>query len=178
MMRLSLIILFSALTLSIFSLNSLIPGIFAQTANNTASMSGMSGDSGHGGGSSGMSSTPGMQHESGSIKEICSNMDDMPPHYCEPSYSVMSSIMGIKVSKITPLYENVLQVEITNLGNSSSIVDKEIIVIGGGGDLSGGSIIDSGWKNSTVTQLVFEGSGTIYSTPSISVHLFPLTNDN
>lgn len=126
----------------------------------------------------GMSSTSGIQHESGSIKEICSNMDDMPPHYCEPSYSVMSSIIGIKVSKITPLDENTLQVEITNLGNSSSIVDKQIMVIGGGGDLSGGSIIDSGWKNSTVTQLVFEGSGNIYSTPIISVHLFPLTDDN
>jgi hypothetical protein len=64
------------------------------------------------------------------------------------------------------------------LGNSSKIVDKEIIVIGGGGDLSGGSVINSGWKNSTTTHLVLEGSGTIYSTPSISVHLFPLTYNN
>src|SRR5207342_612848 len=113
---------------------------------------------------------------SGSIKQICSNMDDMQPHYCEPSYSVMSSIMGINVNKITPLDENTLQVEITNLGNSSSIMDKEIIVIGGGRDLSGGGIIDSGGKNSTVKHLALEGSGTIYPIPSMSIHLFPLTN--
>jgi len=46
------------------------------------------------------------------------------------------------------------------------------------GDLSGGSVINSGWKNSTTTHLVLEGSGTIYSIPSMSVHLFPITYNN
>ena len=125
----------------------------------------------------GMSDMGGMQSTPGSINEMCGKMEGMPPHYCsEPSYTVMSSFMGIKADKVTPISNNSIQVQLKHFGNESSIINKDIVVVGGGDNLAGSTVIPSGWKNVTTALLSFEGTGSIYSTPSISIHIFPLTN--
>ena len=87
----------------------------------------------------------------------------------------MSSFIGVKIDKVIPLNNKELQVQLKHLGNGSSTVDKNIVIVGGADNLAGSSIVPSGWKNSTKVPLIFEGVGSIYSTPSISMHVFPLT---
>jgi hypothetical protein len=196
MIKITLIILLSSFMLSIFSSGHASFTVLAQTSNNTMNMSGMESmqgmsdmdnmsDMGGMSGSSsgghsmmgGMGDMGGMQSAPGSINEMCGKMEGMPPHYCsEPSYTVMSSFMGIKVDKVTPISNNSVQVQLKHFGNESSIINKDIVVVGGGGDLAGSTIIPSGWKNVTTALLSFEGTGSIYSTPSISIHVYQVTN--
>ena len=84
--------------------------------------------------------------------------------------------MGIKVGKVTTISNNSVQVQLKHYGNESSIIDENIMVVGGGDDLAGSIVIHFGWKNVTVALLTFEGMGSIYSTPSISIHVYPVTN--
>ena len=172
---------------SIFSIDSVTSNISAQTTNGTMNMSAGNNSSnssnsssamqgmGSGGGMQGMQSMDNMQGSRGSIKEMCDKMNDMPTHYCEPSYNIMSSFMGVKIDKITPTNNKELQVQLKYLGNSSTAIDKDIVIVGGGEDLAGSNIVPSGWKNSTTVPLIFEGTGSIFSSPSIMMHIFPLT---
>ena len=54
----------------------------------------------NGGGSSGMGGEGGghsmmmMMNVPGFVQQICNIGKDMPPHYCEPNYNVMSSVKG------------------------------------------------------------------------------------
>ena len=50
-----------------------------------------------------------------------------------------------------------LQVQIKYLDNGSTAIDKDIVIVVGGEDLAGSSIVHSGWKNSSTFPLVFEG---------------------
>jgi len=129
-------------------------------------MSGM-GDGGHGM----MMNVPGI------VQQMCHMGTDMPPHYCEPNYAVMSSVKGLKISNVNPISDNELQVVINNMNAVSNATDQQnIVVVGGGGDLAGSTVLDIAGLQKITTELKLIGSGSIYSLGKIHLHLFPLTS--
>ena len=130
-------------------------------------MSGMMGEGGHGM----MMNVPGI------VKQMCHVGTDMLPHYCEPSYAVMSSVKGLKISNVNPISDNELQVVINNMNAVSNATDQQnIVVVGGGGDLAGSTVLDIAGLQKITTELKLIGSGSIYSLGKIHLHLFPLTS--
>ena len=141
-------------------------------------MSGMGGME-HGGGQ-GMSGMGGMGDNTGNtpgmIKEMCHMGEDMPPHYCEPAYHVMSSVKGIRINDVFPVNDKELELEIQNMNRDANVTNHDIVIVGGGGgSLAGASVIQGGWNNSTQGYLKLDGSGSIYDLNSVHIHLFPLT---
>ena len=141
-------------------------------------MSGMGGME-HGGGQ-GMSGMGGMGDNTGNtpgmIKEMCHMGEDMPPHYCEPAYHVMSSVKGIRINDVFPVNDKELELEIQNMNRDANVTNLDIVIVGGGGgSLAGASVIQGGWNNSTQGYLKLDGSGSIYDLNSVHIHLFPLT---
>jgi hypothetical protein len=105
---------------------------------------------------------------------------DMPPLYCEPNYKVMSSVKGLKISNVNPINDNELQVVIENMNSMSNATtatgQQNIVVVGGGGDLAGSTVLDiTGGSQKITTELKLIGSGSIYNLEHIHLHLFPLT---
>jgi hypothetical protein len=155
---------------------------------------GGSGGGGHGmdgGGSSGMGGGGAghgmmmMMNVPGAIQQMCHMGKDMPPHYCEPTYHIMSSVKGFKISGVNPINDNELQVVIENINTvtnttttATSMGQQNIVVVGGGGDLAGSTVLDISGSSSQkiTTQLKLIGSGSLYSLESMHLHLFPLTN--
>jgi len=136
---------------------------------------GMGGGDNAGHGMMTMSDVPGF------VQQKCHSGDGMPPHYCEPKYNVMSSVKGLKISNINPISDNRLEVIIENMNRISTLNStagqQNIVIVGGGGDLAGSTVIDitaSGSQKIT-TELQLIGFGSIYSQDRISIHLFPLT---
>jgi hypothetical protein len=136
------------------------------------------GDSaGMGGGGHGM-----MMNVPGMVQQMCHMGKDMPPHYCEPNYNVMSSVKGLKIVDVNPINDNELQVFITNMNSMSNVTttmgQQNIVVVGGGGDLAGSTVLDISGSSSQkiTTQLKLIGSGSIYNLEKISLHIFPLTS--
>jgi hypothetical protein len=142
-----------------------------------------------GGGSQGMGMGGGAGHGMmmmtnvpGSVQQICNMGKDMPPSYCEPTYHVMSSVKGFKISSVNPINDNELQVVIENINsmsNATTTMDQQnIVVVGGGGDLAGSTILDisGGGSQKITTQLKLIGSGSIYNLESMHLHLLPLTS--
>jgi hypothetical protein len=138
------------------------------------------GSSGMGGGGAGhgmmmMTNVPGM------VQQICHVGKDMPPHYCEPNYNVMSSVKGLKISSVNPINDNELQVVIENINSITNATtttgQQNIVVAGGGGDLAGSTVLDISGSGSQkiTTQLKLIGSGSIYNLEKVSLNLFPLT---
>lgn len=121
-------------------------------------------------GKSGMGDMSGRKSTPGSIKKMYGKMEGMSTHYCEPSYNVMSSFMGIKVDKVIPISDKEDQVQLKHLGNVSSTIDKDLVIVGGGGDLPGSSVVVSRWKNTTTVPLILEDRGSIYFSPLIPIH--------
>jgi hypothetical protein len=140
-----------------------------------------SGGGGHGG-SSGMDSGGGGHgmEVPGMVQQICHMDKDMAPHYCEPNYNVMSSVKGLKISDVNPINDNELQVFITNMNsvsNATTATDQQnIVIVGGGGDLTGSTVLDIAGSQKITTELKLIGSGSIYNLEKISLHLFPLTS--
>jgi len=129
-------------------------------------MSGM-GEGGHGM----MMNVPGI------VQQMCHVGTDMLPHYCEPNYAVMSSVKGLKISNVNPISDNELQVVINNMNAVSNATDQQnIVVVGGGGDLAGSTVLDIAGLQKITTELKLIGSGSIYSLGKIHLHLFPLTS--
>ena len=139
-----------------------------------------------GGGSQGMVGGAGhgmmmMTNVPGSVQQICNMGKDMPPSYCEPTYHVMSSVKGFKISSVNPINDNELQVVIENINsmsNATTMGQQNIVVAGGGGDLAGSTILDisGGGSQKITTQLKLIGSGSIYNLESMHLHLLPLTS--
>jgi hypothetical protein len=139
----------------------------------------------NGGGSSGMGGQGGghgmmmMMNVPGFVQQICNIGKDMPPHYCEPNYNVMSSVKGLKISNVNPINDNELQVVISNMNSVSNATtttgQQNIVVVGGGGDLAGSTVIDISVSQKITTELKLIGSGSIYNLEKIHLHLFPLT---
>jgi hypothetical protein len=99
-------------------------------------MSGMSGMEHDGGGQGmGMSGMSGMEHDSmytpGMVKEMCHMGEDMPRHYCEPSYQVMSSVKGVKVSDIDIINDTSLIVTVSELSPMFNSTVGDIVIVGG-----------------------------------------------
>ncbi|HEY7572381.1 MAG TPA: hypothetical protein VH796_13520, partial [Nitrososphaeraceae archaeon] len=104
-----------------------------------ANMQGMSGMSSMGGGGGG--------NMPGSLNQMCHMGNDMPPHYCEPAYHVMSSAQAIKVSAVSPLNNNSLTVTLQQLNAiSNGTTSQKVVLVGGGGSLAGATVVDPGWK--------------------------------
>ena len=155
---------------------------------NGGGSSGMGGQGGghgmNGGGSSGMGGEGGghgmmMMNVPGFVQQICNIGKDMPPHYCEPNYNVMSSVKGLKISNVNPINDNELQVVISNINSVSNATtttgQQNIVVVGGGGDLAGSTVIDISGSQKITTELKLIGSGSIYNLEKVHLHLFPLT---
>ena len=140
-----------------------------------------------GGGSQGMVGGAGhgmmmMTNVPGSVQQICNMGKDMPSSYCEPTYHVMSSVKGFKISSVNPINDNELQVVIENINSMSNATttmgQQNIVIVGGGGDLAGSTILDisGGDSQKITTQLKLIGSGSIYNLESMHLHLLPLTS--
>jgi hypothetical protein len=143
-------------------------------------MSGMGGMSGM----SGMGSTSGMGHMGGSggyipgyVQQQCHPAGGMPPHYCEPSYNTMSSVRGIRVGTVDPVSDNEVIVSVRQIATSANPVSQKLVLVGGGGNLAGATIIDGGWSNSKAVHLKLDGFGTIYDYGSMNIHIFPYTGE-
>jgi hypothetical protein len=141
-------------------------------------MSGMSTEMEHGGGGQGMSGMSTEMEEDtsdtpGMIKEMCHMGEDMPPHYCEPSYQVMSSVKGIKVSDVAIVNDTSLIVTVSEFNPVSNSTVGDIAIVGGGGNLAGSTLLEGNWKQNTTSTLNLVGTGSAYSTNKLTVHLFP-----
>jgi len=138
-------------------------------------MSGMSGME-HDGGGQGMSGMSGMEHDSidtpGMVKEMCNMGEDTPPHYCEPSYQVMSSVKGVKVSDVAIINDTSLIVTVSELSPMFNSTVGDIVIVGGGGGLAGSTLLEGNWKQNATSTLNLVGTGSVYSTDKLTVHLF------
>ena len=130
-----------------------------------SSMGGMGGPDGHG-----IWNAPGTTHEQ------CHAGMDMPPHYCEPYYKTMSSVVGVKISNVDPVDERTLRVTLKEISVATPGINNKISVSAGTGDLVGTAIVNGGWSGSTTVDIPLKGMGHIYNHASMSVHIFPVTN--
>jgi hypothetical protein len=135
----------------------------------------------HGGGGQGMSGmSGGMEQDTGDtpgmIKEMCHMGEDMPPHYCEPSYQVMSSVKGVKISDVAIVNDTSVMVTIKELNPMSNNTVGDIVIVGGGGELAGSTLLEGNWKQNITSTLNFVGSGSVYSTNKLTTHLFPFND--
>lgn len=161
-----------------------VTGVAVSLGNSEAATAQMSGghamDSGNMGGMTGGASMGGgqmMQHYPCMISEQCGgSMGGMPPHYCEPVYKTMSSVKGIRVSNVDLMDDNSLMVTLQQISSMAEATNERIIVVGGGGDLAGGIVVDAGWDGTTTVHLNLTGTGSIYDRhDGLSIHLFPYT---
>jgi len=60
----------------------------------------------------------------------------------------------------------------SGLNHTSNNTVKDIVIVGGGGDLAGSTILEGNWKQNTTSTLNFEGTGSLYLTDKLTVHLF------
>jgi hypothetical protein len=114
--------------------------------------------------------TPGM------INEMCNMGEDMPPHYCEPSYRVMSSVKGVKISDVAIVNDTSLIVTIIELNPTSNNTVGDIVIVGGGGELAGSTLLEGNWKQNTTSTLNLIGTGSVYSANKLTAHLFPFSD--
>jgi hypothetical protein len=68
-------------------------------------------------------------------------------------------------------YTSVMVTE-SGLNHTSNNTVKDIVIVGGGGDLAGSTILEGNWKQNTTSTLNFEGTGSLYLTDKLTVHLF------
>jgi hypothetical protein len=148
----------------------------------SGSMGGMSGGhnmggmSGSMGGMSGGHNMGGMDHSmTSSIQQVCKQASGMPPHYCEPTYMTMSSVPGIRISKVEPVSDTEVKAIIKEVTDAK--VSQKLVFVGGSGYLSGATIIEDGWSKTKVVHLKFNGKGTIYDFTEMHLHLFPYTGE-
>ncbi len=111
----------------------------------------------------------------GSVQQMCMPQGNMPPHYCEPSYMVMSSVRGLNISTVNAVSDNEVMITVKQIGSSAGTVSQKLVVVGGSGNLAGATVIDGDWTKSTMVHLKFDGLGTIYDQGEMHIHLFPYT---
>ena len=133
------------------------------------SSGGMGGMMGGGGGPS----RHGVFYGPGTLHQTCHMTGDMPPHYCEPYYKAMSSVMGVKISNVEPVNEKTLRVTLSELSVDKPGINKDITVNIGAGSLSGTEMVPGGWNGKTTVDVALDGMGNIYSHKSMHVHIFP-----
>ena len=85
----------------------------------------------------------------------------------------MSSVKGVKISDVAILNDTSVMATVSQLNPISNNTVEDIVVVGGGGDLAGSTILEGNWKQNTTSTLNFEGTGSLYSTDKLTVHLVP-----
>jgi hypothetical protein len=159
----------AVIALSLTSFNMIAQNISAVSSSHN--MGGMSGGMGSMGGGHDMG---GMDHSmTSSTQQVCKPAGGMPPHYCEPIYMTMSSVPGIKISKVEPVSATEVKAIIKEATNTK--VSQKLVLVGGSGYLSGATIIEDGWSKTKTVHLKFDGKGTIYDFTEMHLHLFPYT---
>jgi hypothetical protein len=135
----------------------------------------MSGMMEHGGQGQGMSGMGGMMENGapGAINEMCHMGNDMPPHYCEPSYHVMSSVKGVKIISVAVVNDTAIILTLRELNPMSNNTVDDIVIVVGGGDLAGSTLLNGNWKESATATINLVGTGSVYSTDRLMIHLFP-----
>ena len=126
-------------------------------------------------GGGGGPSRHGVFYGPGTVHQQCHMGGDMPPHYCEPYYKAMSSVVGVKISSVEPINEKSLQVKLKEIGIGGNGVSQDISVSVGAGGLVGTAIINGGWSGSATVDVPLKGMGHIYTHKSMHVHIFPIT---
>ena len=141
---------------------------------------GMSSDSSSGSGMGGMMgggpSKHGLWYGPGTVHQQCHKGGDMPPHYCEPYYKAVSSVVGVKISNVDPVNEKTLRVTLKEISVANPGVNQKISLSAGAGDLVGTAVVNGGWSGSTMVDVPLNGMGHIYKHGSMHVHIFPVTN--
>ena len=155
--------------------SSFLVNVLAQENNSDMTSSGMGGMMEHGGQGQGMSGMGGMMERStsGAINEICHMGDDMPPHYCEPSYHVMSSVRGVRITDVEIANDTSVVLTLNELNPMSNNTVGDVVIVGGGGDLAGAALLEGNWKGNTTATINFIGTGSVYSADRFMIHLFP-----
>lgn len=128
-----------------------------------------------GGGGKGQHAGHGMMghHPPGSVQPMChGEHGDMPPHYCDPVFKVVSSIPGVQVGEAKVLGEKAVSVTL----RSSLASNPKMVVVGGAGGLAGASVVAAGWRDGVQVTLTLQGSDTVYAHRGMHIHLFPLTD--
>lgn len=136
---------------------------------------GHKGHGGKGGGGGGHGGGQG-QASPGTIDQKCREPGDMPPHYCEPAYKVVSSARGIGIGAAAPAGDKAVMVTLRELNPMAPGVPQALVLVGGTGDLAGAMVIPGGWRQTQTVHLPFEGNDSIYNHQSMHLHLFPLTS--
>jgi hypothetical protein len=98
-------------------------------------------------------------------------MKSMPPHYWKSNYHLMSSVKGIEISGLDMVNDKELLVKIKS--NSSTPINQNLTLVGGGGDLAGSASVKEGWKNKSEVNLKLEGTGSLFNLQGLHLHLFP-----
>jgi len=112
----------------------------------------------------------------GMVEQVCREGGGMPPKYCAPSFKVMSSVPGLQIADAGPVGDRVLWVKLGDLGaQQGAPFPRSVVIVGGGGELAGATVVNGGWQQQTTVRLALEGSDTLYGTRSIHLHAFPLT---
>ncbi len=124
----------------------------------------------HGGDGGGM----GMMQMPGHTMPMCGDMMGMP-HYCEPSYMVVSSVLGVKIVDVMPMGGKTLMFTLKTYGPLAGKATPKLAIVGGGKGLAGATTVDAGWKDGAAVHLEMEGAGDVYASPSLHLHAFPLT---
>ena len=117
----------------------------------------------------------GIWYGPGTVHQQCQMGGDMPPRYCEPYYKAISSVVGVKISKVEPVNEKTLQVTLKEIGIGGNGINENISVSIGAGDLVGTGIVNAGWSGTTTIDVPVKGIGHIYNHKSMHVHIFPVT---
>lgn len=112
----------------------------------------------HGMGQGMMGNLPGM------VVQHC-GVADRPPHYCELVYNVVSSVKGVRISAVTPVNDKEVMIMLVQINQMSRDVIDRIVVVGGGEDLAGATIVEGG-SGSTTFHLRFVGNDLIYEQQS------------
>lgn len=122
-----------------------------------------------GGGHGKHSAFPGM------VQQVCHDGDGMPPHYCAPSFKVMSSVPGLQILDAGPVNDRMLWVKLSDLSAQGAPFARNIAIVGGGGGLAGATTVGAGWQQQTTVRLALEGDETVWSARAMHLHAFPLT---
>lgn len=147
----------------------------AQMASHDMGSMGSSGGSMMGGSTGGSMMGGSVGSYPGVVRQMCMPQGNMPPHYCEPSYMVMSSVRGLNISTVNAVSDNEVMITVKQIGSSAGTVSQKLVVVGGSGNLAGATVIDGDWTKSTMVHLKFDGLGTIYDQGEMHIHLFPYT---
>jgi hypothetical protein len=137
---------------------------------------GQGGKGGGGGGHGGGHGSGHGQATPGATDQKCREPGDMPPHYCEPAYKVVSSARGIGISAAAPAGDKAVMVTLRELDPMAPGVPHALVLVGGTGDLAGAMVIPGGWRQTQTVNFPFEGNDSIYNHKSMHLHLFPLTS--